>query len=104
MWAWLGALEVGVGVRFQMYKALNMACERETRAGMTLISMLAVAVFTETYTGEGVWKGKVKSLVWTRCVSYEDCAQLVGLEFDLQERGQAGDNSWDHQCADATWN
>lgn len=45
---------MGVGVRFQMYKALNMACERETRAGMTLISMLAVAVFTETYTGEGV--------------------------------------------------
>lgn len=78
-------------------KALNVVCERETRVGMTVISMLAVAVFIDTNTGKGIWKGKVKGLVLTCCVSYEDCAQLVGLEFDLQERGQASDNSWDHQ-------
>lgn len=72
-------------------------CERKTRVGMTLISTLAVAVFTGTDTGEGVWKGKVRRLVWTCLISYEDCAQLVGLEFDLQERGQASSNSWDHQ-------
>lgn len=41
---------------------MKVASEREPGAGMALINTLAVAVFTETYTGEA--DGREKPRVW----------------------------------------